>query len=64
LEALLERSASGESVENLRAITRLEDEIVIGRGQGEGCLPAPIEIDCRRLKRLACRELLRRRLLA
>jgi len=60
LEALLERSASAASVENLRAITRLENAIVIGTGQGEGYRRTQIEIDCRQLKQLARRELRRR----
>jgi HEAT repeat protein len=60
LEALLERSASAAGVEDLRAIARLQNAIVIGTGHGEGYLRTQIEIDCRRLKQLACRELLRR----
>jgi len=60
LEALLEHSASAASVEDLRAITCLENAIVIGTGHGEAYLRAQAEIDCRQLKQLACRELLRR----
>ena len=59
LETVLKRSAAAASVQDLRAVDRLEDMVLVeSRATAESA--GPVEIQCRHLRQLARTELIRR----
>ena len=60
LEAVLGRSSSALSSEALKAVEQLTDTMTVEGGKTSTQTHRPIEIDCRHLKQMAYRELIRR----